>query len=125
MYKILLSGLLILSTVACKYPRYAADASAEKSNLTVGIVKSKIIERETTQEEIIKLFGSPNLISKNKANREVWSYNKMAVENRSGSTTFFAGRRASQSTSSTTFDLIITFDKDDIVSNYSVVSTTY
>ena len=91
----------------------------------MGVVKSKGIKGETTQDEILKLFGSPNLVSKNKSNREVWSYNKMSVENKAGSTDFFAGQRASQSTSSKSFDLIITFDENDVVADYSVVSTAY
>lgn len=110
MYKTLLSGLLILSFAACNSYKYGTEGSAEKSNLTMGVVKSKVVKGETTQDEILKLFGSPNLVSKNKSNREVWSYNKMSVENKAGSTDFFTGQRASQSTSSKSFDLIITFD---------------
>lgn len=86
MYKTLLSGLLILSLAACNSYKYGAEGTAEKSNLTMGVVKSKVVKEETTQDEILKLFGSPNLVSKNKSNREVWSYNKMSVENKAGST---------------------------------------
>ncbi|KGE16058.1 hypothetical protein [Sphingobacterium deserti] len=125
MYKLLFNGLLILSLSACKSYKYGVEESTEKSNLTIGAVKSKIVKNETTQEEILKLFGTPNLVSKNKSNREVWSYNKMSVENRAGSTDFFSGQRASQSTSSKSFDFIITFDEEDIVKDYSVVSTAY
>lgn len=125
MYKILLSGLLILSFAACNSYKYGTEGTAEKSNLTMGVVKSKVVKGQTTQDEILKLFGSPNLVSKNKSNREVWSYNRMSVENKAGSTDFFAGQRASQSTSSRSFDLIITFDENDVVADYSVVSTAY
>ncbi len=125
MYKLLLSGLLILSLSACQSYKYGSEGPTEKSNLTMGVVKSRIIKGETTQDEILKLFGSPNLVSKNKSNREVWSYNKMSVEQKAGSTDFFAGQRASQSSSSRSFDLIITFDEKDIVVDYSVISTTF
>lgn len=125
MYKALLTSMLILSLSSCNSYKYGADSSAEKSNLTMGIVKSKIIKGSTTQDEVLKLFGSPNLVSKNRSNREVWSYNKMSVENKAGSTDFFTGQRASQSSSSKSFDLIITFDDDDVVLDYSVVSTAY
>ena len=125
MYKTLLSGLLILTLGACSSYKYGTEGTAEKSNLTIGVVKSKVVKGETTQDEILKLFGSPNLVSKNKSNREVWSYNKMSVEHKAGSTDFFAGQRASQSSSSKSFDLIITFDENDIVADYSVVSTAY
>ncbi|HAL50901.1 MULTISPECIES: hypothetical protein [Sphingobacterium] len=125
MYKLLLSGLLILSLSACQSYKYGSEGPTEKSNLTMGVVKSRIIKGETTQDEILKLFGSPNLVSKNKSNREVWSYNKMSVEQKAGSTDFFAGQRASQSSSSRSFDLIITFDEKDIVADYSVISTAF
>ena len=65
------------------------------------------------------------LVSKNKSNNEVWSYNKMSTVNKQGGTDFLFGARASQSSSAQSFDLIITFDSNDIVLDYSVVSTSY
>lgn len=125
MYKILLSALFALSLSSCNSYKYGTEGNAQKSNLTMGIVKSKVIKGETSQDEILKLFGSPNLVSKNKSNLEVWSYNRMSVEQKAGSTDFFAGERASQSSSSRSFDLIITFDANDVVSDYSVVATAF
>lgn len=125
MNKLIFSGILIISLYSCNSYKYGTEGPAERSNLTIGVVKSKIVKGETTQDEILKLFGSPNLVSKNKSNREVWSYNKMSVEQKAGSTDFFAGQRASQSSSSRSFDLIITFDDNDVVLDYSVVSTAF
>ncbi|MFZ4862966.1 hypothetical protein ACL9RF_12370 [Sphingobacterium sp. Mn56C] len=125
MNRVLLGSLLLLSLSSCNSYKYGADSTAEKSNLTMGVVKAKIIKGSTTQDEVLKLFGSPNLVSKNRSNMEVWSYNKMSVEQKAGSTDFFAGQRASQSSSSKSFDLIITFDENDVVLDYSVVSTAY
>ena len=125
MIKTLLTGLIVLSLISCNSYKYGTEGTAEKSNLTMGIVKSKIVKGTTTQDEIIKLFGSPNLVSKNKSNREVWSYNRMSVEQKAGSTDFFTGQRASQSSSSRSFDLIITFDDQDVVYDYSVISTAF
>lgn len=125
MNKFILTGLLIISLSSCNSYKYGTEGTAEKSNLTMGVVKSKIVKGSTSQDEILKLFGSPNLVSKNKSNREVWSYNKMSVEQKAGSTDFFAGQRASQSSSSRSFDLIITFDEQDVVIDYSVVSTAF
>ena len=101
------------------------NENEEKSNLTFGMVKSKIIKNQTKQDEIIKLFGSPNLVTKNKSNDEVWSYNKMSVVSKSGSSEYMFGQKASQGSSSQSFDLIITFDKDDTVIDYSVISTSF
>ena len=55
----------------------------QKSNLTVGAIKKEIAKEKTTQAEILKLFGSPNLITKNRKNNEVWSYDKMPYEAKS------------------------------------------
>lgn len=125
MRKLIGLSLLIIGLSSCNSYKYGTEGPAERSNLTIGVVKSKIVKGETTQDEILKLFGSPNLVSKNKSNREVWSYNKMSVEQKAGSTDFFAGQRASQSSSSRSFDLIITFDDNDVVLDYSVVSTAF
>ena len=107
LYVILLFFSLLFS-ISCNSYKYGANAEpTQKSNLTFGVV------------------GAPNLVSKNKSNNEVWSYNKMSVVNKQGGTDFLFGARASQSSSTQSFDLIITFDSNDIVSDYSVISTSY
>ena len=118
LYVILLFFSLLFST-SCNSYKYGANAEpTQKSNLTFGVVKSKIIKGNTTQSEILEIFGAPNLVSKNKSN-------KMSVVNKQGGTDFLFGARASQSSSTQSFDLIITFDSNDIVSDYSVISTSY
>jgi hypothetical protein len=101
----------------------------QKSNLTIGTVKTKIIKGKTTQAEILELFGAPNLITKNKDNNEVWNYNRMSFESRTGAdgTTFlfWSGSRALSSTTTKSFDLIITFDNNDVVKDYNVISAEY
>ena len=120
----LLAALFILT--GCRSYKYGASNETEQTNnLTYGIVKEKIIKGETKQDEVLALFGSPNIITKNKSNNEVWSYNKMSVIQKAGQTIFFDGARASGSTSSQSFDLIITFDDNDFVIDYSVISTKF
>ncbi|WP_374549246.1 outer membrane protein assembly factor BamE [Flavobacterium sp.] len=120
---ILLTSLTLLS---CGSYKYGANAEpTQKSNLTFGVVKSKIQKGVTTQEEILQIFGSPNLTTKNKSNNEVWSYNKMSVQEKAGRTDFFMGQKASASSSSQSFDLIITFDDNDVVKDYSVISSSF
>ena len=120
---LLFTTLVFLSCNSYKYG--ANEETTESSNLTYGIVKSKIVKGETKQSEILQLFGSPNIITKNKSNKEVWSYSKMNVVKKGGQTSFLAGERASISSSSNSFDLIITFDDNDTVNDYSVVSTKF
>ena len=124
MKKILI--LIIGFTLSCNSYKYGANSEpTQKSNLTFGMVKSKIIKNITTQDEILKLFGSPNLVTKNKSNDEVWSYNKMSAQTRAGSSEVIFGQKASISSNSQSFDLIITFDIQDKVNDYSVISTSY
>lgn len=110
---------------SCTSYKHGMEATPQKSNLTIGVVKSKVKKGETTQDEILKLFGAPNLVSKNRSNKEVWSYNRMSVEERAGSTDYFTGTRASRSSASRSFDLIVTFNDNGVVDDYSVVSTAY
>jgi hypothetical protein len=117
--------LLLLFCYSCNSYKYGASEPSQRSNLTFGMVKSKIIKGRTSQNDILQIFGSPNLITKNKYRNEVWSYNKMSVVSKGGNSYFFDGERASVSSSTSSFDLIITFDEDDIVVDYSVISSSY
>jgi len=105
------------------------ESTPQQSNLTVGMVKTKIIKGKTTQEEILKLFGAPNIITKNKNDDEVWNYNRMSFKYVSGSDGFTAifanGNRAMSTATTESFDLIITFDKDGKVKDYSVISAKF
>ena len=97
----------------------ASREPVQKSNLTVGVVKKEIVKGKTTQTEILGLFGSPNLVSKNRSGDEVWNYNRMAFEAKTGqdgmSLILFGGSRAMSSSTTRSFDLIIVFDERDVV----------
>ena len=105
------------------------EKETEKSKLTVGVVKQMIIKGETNQAEILETFGSPNLVTKNKEENEVWSYNRMSFEHKEGADGIFyifgTGSRAMTTATTKSFDLIITFDENDIVKDYSVISASY
>lgn len=117
-----LSLLLIISACA-PYPKLEPT---QKSNLTVGTAKTKIIKGETSQAEILELFGAPNLITINKDNDEVWNYNRMSVQKMGArADDIWFGSRAISSMTTSSFDLIIIFDEKDIVKNYSIISTSY
>jgi hypothetical protein len=69
----LIMASLISILMSCQAYNYGTNAEpVQKSNLTFGMVKSKIVKNETSQDEIIKVFGSPNLITKYISNNEVW-----------------------------------------------------
>ena len=101
----------------------------EKSNLTMGTVKQTIVKGRTTQAEVMQMFGAPNLVTKNRANNEVWNYNRMAFDAKTGSDSMtlilFGGSRAASTTTSKSFDLILEFDENDVVKDYSVISASF
>ncbi len=124
--KIIILGLLIALMSSCSSTRGVPE---HKTNLSYGTIKGKVRKGETTQEEIIKIFGSPNIVTKNKSGLEVWTYSKQSAQAKSGNTygtlLIFGGSSAYSNTSTESFDLIITFDKNDIVQEYSVVSSKF
>lgn len=115
--------LLLLITGCATMPTVQPK---QKSNLTVGMVKTKVIKGKTTQAQILQLFGAPNLVTKNKNDDEVWNYNKMSFEAGSGiASDLWLGSRALSTTTTSSFDLIITFDHNNVVKNYSIISASY
>lgn len=122
-YYIFLIGFLTL--IGCSNTR----VPVQKSNLTVGMIKNKVEKGRTTQTEILQIFGAPNLITKNKDDNEVWSYNKMSVEasleSDFSTLILIGGSSATASKTTSSFDWIITFDKNEIVENYSIISSSY
>jgi hypothetical protein len=103
--------------------------STHDSNLTAGMVKTTVIKGQTTQEDILKTFGAPNIVTKNRNNNEVWNYNRMSFNSVSGSDSgiilLWSGSRAMSSATTKSFDLVIIFDENDVVLDYSVISASF
>lgn len=101
----------------------------QKSNLTAGVVQTSIKEGVTSQTEILRLLGAPNIVTRNKSNEVVWTYSRQSFDAESGAVAggllFFAGGQAFSSSASASVDLIITFDKRNIVKTYSFVSSQF
>ncbi len=112
----------------------------QKSNLTAGMVKKGVVEGVTSQTDVINLFGAPNLITTNSQGNEVWTYSKSSYGSSSSSAraglgglatgalvgVFGAsGNVAVSNTSTSSFDLIITFAKNGIVEKYRMISASY
>ncbi|MCX5713647.1 MAG: hypothetical protein NT033_02330, partial [Candidatus Omnitrophica bacterium] len=71
---------LILPMISLFLLGCASVQPVQKSNLTPGMAKSKIIKNQTSQNDILEIFGPPNIITKNKSGNEVWTYDKVSVE---------------------------------------------
>ena len=131
-------------------PPRAQAGSAQKSRLTPGMVKKTIKTGATTQTEIIATFGSPNIVTRDKAGREVWTYDVQRVSysavasERAGSLGVSGAGIIDSSTavggaagvsgqtsgtvgqvSSSTFTLMITFDENETVTDYKMMSTQF
>jgi hypothetical protein len=129
--------LIILPLLAFIFFSCATNKPTQKSNLTFANVKRTIIKGQTNQSEIIQFLGSPNITTRNKKSEEVWTYSRQSYDTESGSFGgvgvgvggglfgIFGGSKAFDTSSSATFDLIITFDEKDVVKDYSVVSSKF
>jgi hypothetical protein len=124
MKKIVSLLLLVVLIGGC-----ASVQPAEKGNLTPGMAKTKIIKGQTTQNEILEVFGAPNIVTKNKSGNEVWTYDKASIETGTSDvygTIIIAGGVGSRtSTSARTFTLMIEFDDKGIVKDYSYRSSAF
>src|SRR3989338_5125782 len=54
-------------------------AQPATGGLTYGMVTKSIIKGQTTQGEIIQLFGSPNITTVAKDGSEVWTYDNISA----------------------------------------------
>ena len=121
--------LLIVSLVSLLLSGCATIQPAQKSNLTAGMVKKEIVKGVTTQNDILEVFGAPNIVTKNKSDNEVWTYDKMSVEKSATEgygTIIIAGIGGSNSSASIrTFTLMIEFDDSEVVKDYSYRSSAF
>lgn len=121
--------ILVLLCIGLFLSGCASVQPVEKSRLTPGMVKKEIIKGVTTQNEILEVFGAPNIITKNKSGNEVWTYDKVSVEKGTsdvyGTLLIVGGTGSRTSTSARTFTLMIEFDEKNIVKDFSYRSSAF
>jgi hypothetical protein len=93
-------------------------------------VEKTIIRGETRQNDVIQLMGTPNIVTKNSKGEEVWTYTKKSYNPETGDVAGGVIRpgkldTAPSGTTTAAFDLILTFDRDNIVRDYNVVSSDF
>ena len=104
-----------------------------KSNLTAGQVSLTLKKNETTQTEVVEVFGAPNLVTQNSSGEEVWTYQKHATVANSSSTSGFAtiiiagvsSRSSGFEQSSRTMTLVIKFKEVEGIKVVSDFSSRY
>ena len=137
--------IIILSIFisACAVQPSPLPPSPESSNtLTLGTVQSKI-QKGISQAEVLEVLGAPNIVTKNSKAQEVWTYDKVGSSQSSaatvnygqrtlgqgflaflfGGTTSSAAANATNETKSLT--VIITFDENKNVSDFTYQSLKY
>ncbi|MCG8405828.1 MAG: outer membrane protein assembly factor BamE [Phycisphaerales bacterium] len=117
-----------------------ACSQARPSSLTPGAAKKHIKVGQTTQAEVVEIFGTPNIVTR-KHGSDMWVYDK--VSSKQTSSAFVAGGFGggvggsglggggigggvgSTERSETTVMLIVYFDENDVVRDYKISQTKF
>ena len=101
---------------------------AKQSALTPGGVKMTLVKGQTTQQQVVETFGTPDLVTHN-GDQWIWTYDKTSYEYERRSdyaTAIFigtSGDRVRSSSKSTL--LIIYFNDKDIVTDFRMSAIKY
>ena len=112
--------LLCLGLVGC--------ATTPKQNLTIATIENKINKGKTTKTDILKEFGEPNIITKNTQIPdvvEIWTYSKFSTEMGGSWASILLLGGFGAKTSMKGITLMIYFDKNEVVKDYSITKTQY
>jgi outer membrane protein assembly factor BamE (lipoprotein component of BamABCDE complex) len=126
----LLAALMLLNTAAltgCRSNQKSEDDAASGA-VTAGMVKKTVAKGETTQTEVLEIFGPPDLLTYKDGN-EVWTYDKTTydIERTSGYFTVLlaGGDRKHVRSSSRSTMVIIYFDENDVVRDFRLSVVRY
>jgi outer membrane protein assembly factor BamE (lipoprotein component of BamABCDE complex) len=115
-------------------------ATADKdrnSNFTHGNVQRVLKKGITTQQQVIEVFGAPNITTTDADNNEVWTYQKHSVGGESldagggvigvvpGAVGVGGTSGSAYSQSSKTMTLIIKFDEKNIVRDFQSMYSSF
>lgn len=114
-------SLAVVITVllsACVPARYYDPTlfDPKSSSLSQGNVQLLMEIGVTTKAEVLETFGAPNVTTRDGDGREVWSYQRQATLTQAGTSEFFV---SGVSQTSRMMTLIIKFDENDVLADYS------
>jgi len=122
--------LLALTLTACGASLHPVDD--RNSTLTQGAVQMTLVVGETTKVDVLEVFGAPNVTTRDASGQEIWSYQRAAT---AAQTSAAAARSqflidlgvggASAAQTSRMITLIITFDANDVVSDFKSRTSTF
>jgi len=123
MNKIIIISLTSIILFSC-----AANKPDDSDNLTLGTVQTKIFKGQS-QSAVMDALGSPNIVTKDAQGREVWTYDRISRDNEAQSGGFwlflFGKSSSASSSSSKSLTVLITFDDNKNVLDYTYQSLKY
>jgi len=128
MRRLLLTSTCLLALLGCVPP----DSGPGKGNMTLGATQIMLVDGKTTKAQVLEWFGAPNIATRDK-NGEVWNYTRQGstsqIKSSSVGVWFLIGAGESGSSkgqsSSYSFDLLIRFDTNDVVTDHKVLQTAF
>jgi outer membrane protein assembly factor BamE (lipoprotein component of BamABCDE complex) len=124
----LLSCALFISS--CASTQKSADTATD--NISVGKVQREV-KIGMTSAEVVEVLGSPNIVTTDEQRREVWVYDKMSTQIDSSSSSKgiwlvvvgASSDKNKQSTSQRTLTIIIKFDNEGKVRDFSYRTSSF
>lgn len=118
--------MLALASVLVGCATAPAPVDQRNSALTSGNVSMNLVVGQTTQAQVLEVFGAPNIVTMDGERNTVWSYQRHAtVTQASGGSNYWTvvllgGGQYAEGFQETqrTITLIIKFDKNNVVSDF-------
>jgi outer membrane protein assembly factor BamE (lipoprotein component of BamABCDE complex) len=113
------------SKTATEHRAEVEDSTTEK--VTVGNVQREV-KTGMSGAEIASILGSPNIVSTDAEGREVWIYDKIRTtltQSASNSSFWYTSPAGAISTNQKTLTVIIKFDKDKKVRDFSYRQSSF
>lgn len=142
----IITSTLIMFSCAPPEPIIIEVPVEKKDKLTLGKVQSQI-KKGMNQSEVLRVLGSPNIVTKNSNRNEVWTYDKIGTSQSSsnnasatygqaqlgrgfwaflfGGTTNSVQSNSDRNTESKSLTVIITYDSNKVVSDFTYQSLKY
>jgi len=130
--KLLIIPVLMLLLIGC----VTTGVNTEPSKLTPGMAGKHIIKGETTQTEVLEIFGPPDLVTK-RGTVETWAFDRISTEEAhvagilGGGGLIGAGAvggivsGGKRTATTKTIMLLVYFNEGGIVKDYSVTATKF
>ncbi len=132
MKKTLILGLILTSTLGLTGCKTAMEHRAEVEDSSTDKVTVGNVQREVkvgmSGADVATILGSPNIVSTDSQRREVWIYDKIRTtltQSASNSSFWYTSPAGAISTNQKTLTIIIKFDEDKKVRDFSYRQSSF